>query len=115
MMSRSQALRDPILIDAEAYESAVLEALDVIDGDDVRQKLDSFRRFARIFSTTIDWAYEQKVQASRHLASRGRIKHTDWEDVLKALEQFDKEEIQQNPHRERAGSAEKRPITTALH
>jgi hypothetical protein len=115
MMSKSHVHRDPILVDAEEYEAAILEVLDVIDGGDFQQKLDAFRRFARIFSETGDWTYEQKVQASRYLAKRGRIEHTDWEDVIKAMERFDTQEMQQNPGGDRGNSSERRPVNAALH
>jgi hypothetical protein len=115
MMSKGHVHRDPILVDAEEYEAAILEVLDVIGGGDVREKLDAFRRFARIFSKTGDWTYEQKVQASRYLAKRGRIEHTDWEDVIKAMERFDTQEMQQNPGGDRGNSSERRPVNAALH
>lgn len=79
---------DPIREDTEEYETAVLQALDAMDGGEWQEQLDAFRRFSLIFMKTIDWTYEQKVIASRYLAQRGRIEAEDWETVANAMGRF---------------------------
>ncbi|WP_342234551.1 hypothetical protein [Inquilinus sp. OTU3971] len=86
-----QAKLDPILVHAEEYESAIIQALEAEADGSREAKIRAMRRYLDACRCVREMTTEDRTRADHHLQERGEIRPEDEREVNNALSRLNEE------------------------